>query len=117
VSEGGTSNLVMVREGVLIAPPPYMDILEGITLNTVLAIAKDLSLPISIRPIHRSELFVSDEVFICGTASEIVCVTRIDHRIIGEGKPGPITLRIQDEFSQIVQGKNSKYDDCLEPVI
>jgi branched-chain amino acid aminotransferase len=116
VSEGGTSNLVMVRDGTLITPPPYMDILEGITLDTALTIVRDIGLPVSTRPIHRSELFVADEVFICGTASEIVAVTRIDHRPIGDGKPGLITKRIQDEFRQIVEAKNEKYLHWLEPV-
>jgi branched-chain amino acid aminotransferase len=114
VSEGGTSNIVIVRDGILITPPPYMDILEGITLDTALIIARDLGLPVTARPIHRSELFVAEEVFICGTASEIVAVTRIDHRLIGDGKPGPITKRIQDEFRRIVEAKNEKYIDWLE---
>jgi branched-chain amino acid aminotransferase len=117
VSEGGTSNIVMVRDGTLITPPPYMDILEGITLDTVLTIARDIGLPISIRPFHRSELFVAEEAFICGTFSEIVAVTRIDHRPIGDGKPGMITKRIQDEFKQVVEAKNEKYLAWLEPVI
>jgi branched-chain amino acid aminotransferase len=91
-----------------------MDILEGITLDTALIIARDLGLPVTARPIHRSELFVAEEVFICGTASEIVAVTRIDHRLIGDGKPGPITKRIQDEFRRIVEAKNEKYIDWLE---
>jgi len=114
VSEGGTSNIVIVRDGILITPPPYMDILEGITLDTALIIARDLGLPVTARPIHRSELFVAEEVFICGTASEIVAVTRIDHRLIGDGKPGPITKKIQDEFRRIVEAKNEKYIDWLE---
>jgi branched-chain amino acid aminotransferase len=117
VSEVGTSNIVMVRDGTLITPPPYMDILEGITLDTTLTIAKDIGLPVSMRPLHRSELFVAEEVFICGTVSEIVAVTRIDHRPIGDGKPGPITKRIQDIFRQIVEVKEKKYIDWLEPVI
>lgn len=116
VSEGGTSNLVMVRDGTLITPPPYMDILEGITLDTALAIARDIGLTVSARPIQRSELFVAEEVFICGTASELVSVTRIDHRSIGNGKPGPVTMRIQGEFTKIVQGKNEKYLDWLDPM-
>lgn len=116
VSEGGTSNIVLVRDGIIITPPPYMDILEGITLDSVLIIAQDLGLPVSARPIHRSELFVAEEVFICGTASEIVPVARIDHRPIGDGKIGLITKRIQEEYRKIVEGKNEKYFDWLEPV-
>jgi branched-chain amino acid aminotransferase len=116
VSEAGTSNLVIVRGEILITPPPYMDILEGITLDTALTIAKDIGITISERPIHRSELFIADEVFICGTMSEIVAVTRIDHRPIGNGKVGPITKKIQDIFRQIVEASDEKYTDWLEPV-
>jgi branched-chain amino acid aminotransferase len=115
ISEGGTSNLLIIRGGVLITPPPYMDILEGITLDTVLSLAKDIDLPISIRPLHRTELFVAEEVFVCGTASEIIAVTRVDHRTIGDGKPGQITKRLQNEFTKIVEAKNEKYISWLEP--
>jgi branched-chain amino acid aminotransferase len=114
VSEGGTSNLLIVRDEILITPPPYMDILEGITLDTVLTIARNIGLSVSTRPIHRSEVFIAEEVLICGTAAEIVPVTRVDHRPIGDGKPGPITKRIQDEFRQIVTAKKEKYLDWLE---
>jgi branched-chain amino acid aminotransferase len=116
VSEGGTSNLVMVREGVLITPPPYMDILEGITLDSVLTLARDIGLPVCARPIHRSELFVAEEIFICGTASEIVPVARVDHRPVADGEIGLITRRIQEEYRKAVEGKNEKYLDWLEPV-
>jgi len=116
VSEGGTSNIVMIRDEILITPPPYMDILEGITLDSLLILAEDMGLTVSSRPIHRSELFGADEVFICGTASEIVPVTRIDHRSIGNGKPGTITNSIQDEFRKVVKGKNKKYLNWLDPL-
>jgi len=117
VSEGGTSNLVMIRNGVLITPPPYMDILEGITLDSTLRLAKDLGLPVEDRPIQRSELYVAEEIFSCGTASEIVSVTHVDHRAIGDGNRGPITKRLQDEYRRVAEGKNEKYADWLEPVI
>lgn len=116
VSEGGTSNIVMVREGTLITPPPYMDILEGITLDCVLTIARDMGYPVSVRPFHRSELFVADEAFICGTFSGITAVTRVDHRNIDDGKPGPITRSIGDRFSRIIEGYEDKYNGWFDPV-
>ena len=116
VSEGATSNIVILRNGVLITPPPYMDILEGITLDTVIQIAAHLSTPIEFRPIHRSEVYIADEVFLCGTASEVKAVNMLDHRIIGDGKVGPVTQRIQDVFARILQGKEKPFKNWLEPV-
>ena len=116
VSEGSTSNIIIVRNGILITPPPYMDILEGITLDSVGKIANSLGKTVQVRPIHRSEVYIADEVFLCGTAAEIRPVTRVDNRVISEGKLGPITKKIQDMFARIVRGHEPDLRHWLEPV-
>lgn len=116
VSEGSTSNIVIVRGGWLVTSPPYMDILEGITLDTVIQIARHLDMPIDVRPIHRSEVYVADEVFYCGTASEVKAVTQVDNRTVGDGDVGPVTQKIQDAFRHIVAGLKPGFANWLDPV-
>lgn len=116
VSEGATSNIVIIRDGILITPPPYMDILEGITLDTVTNIARHLKMQIEFRPIHRSEVYIADEVFLCGTASEVKAVTKVDHRVIGGGLVGPITRKIREMFRRILLGQEPDFMEWLEAV-
>ena len=116
VSEGSTSNIVIVRNNVLITPPPYMDILEGITLDSVIQIANHLRKSIKFRPIQRSEVYIADEVFLCGTASEIKPVTQVDNRVISNGEIGPITKEIQYMFQRIIRGQVPAFTHWLEPV-
>ncbi len=113
VSEGSGENVFVVRKGV-IKTPPASGILEGITRDSVITIAKDLGLDVVEAPITRDELYIADEVFLCGTAAEITPVREIDRRTIGAGEPGPITRKLQEVFFKAVRGEDPKYMHWLD---
>jgi branched-chain amino acid aminotransferase len=115
VSEGSAMNLFMVRDETLITTPVYADILEGITRKTLLQVASDLGIPTEVRPIQRSELYVCDEVFFCGTGVQLAPIAKVDHREV-KNPDMPITKKMQKEFFSIVRGKNKKYKKWLTPV-
>ncbi|VVB54836.1 Amino-transferase class IV [uncultured archaeon] len=113
VSECSGENLFIVRKGKLFTPPTSAGILEGITRDSVLKIAKDdLGLKAKQRDISRDELYLAEEAFLTGTAAEITPIREIDGRTIG--KPGPITKQIQEKFFSIVKGNDEKYAEWLE---
>jgi len=117
VSEGSAENIFIVRDGVLITPPVTDNILEGVTRRVIMQLARDeLGVACVERPIDRSELYTADECFLCGTGGEIVPVTYIDRRPVGDGKVGPISARIRDVYFDIVRGNNPKYIAWLTPV-
>ncbi len=116
VSEGSACNMMLVRRGVLITPPVTADILEGITRRSVLQIARDAGIAVEEREVDRTELYVADEIFFCGTGVQVTPVTKIDRRPVGNGKVGPITSRIQRTFFDTVQGKTAEYREWLTPV-
>ena len=117
VSEGSAMNLFMVRNGKLITTQAVDNILEGITRDSIIELAKkELSLETEIRQIDRTELYVCDEVFFCGTGAQVSPVTMIDHRAIGNGKVGPISKNLQEIYFDIVKGKNSKYKNWCTAV-
>jgi len=117
VSEGSAENLFMVRRGQLVTPGVTSDILEGITRGGIIDIARrELDLECHVRPIDRSELYVADEVFLCGTGGQISAVASIDHRPIGDGRIGPITRAIMDVYFDAVKGKHHHYKDWVIPV-
>ena len=117
VSEGSAANLMMVRNGALITTPITSNVLEGITRRTVLQLARDeFDLSIEERVIDRTELYIADEAFFCGTGAQIKPISSVDHRTLGDGKPGPITTAIADLYFRIVYGKESGYSDWLTPV-
>jgi branched-chain amino acid aminotransferase len=115
VSEGSAMNLFIVRKGTIITTPVYADILEGITRRTVLEVAKNLGIPTIVRPIQRSELYVCDEAFFCGTGVQLAPIIRIDHREVKDSSV-PITTKLQEEFFAIVRGKREKYRNWLTPI-
>jgi branched-chain amino acid aminotransferase len=115
VAEGSGENIFVIRKGVIYTPPTA-GILEGITRDSVITIAKDLGYQVSEERITRDQLYIADEVFVTGTAAEVVAVCEIDTRIIGEGKMGSVTRSIQNEFHQIIHGKNTKYDKWVDLV-
>lgn len=115
VSEGSGENIFIVRKG-KIYTPPTATILEGITRDSVLQIARDLGYEISEERLTRDQLYIADEVFVCGTAAEVVAVCEIDHRKIGSGKMGAVTRKIQQEFFEVVRGESNKYDQWLDIV-
>jgi branched-chain amino acid aminotransferase len=117
VSEGSAENLFMVRKGRLVTPGVDADILEGITRDGIMRIARDeLGMDCDIRPIDRSELYIADEVFLCGTGAQVSPVSSIDHRPVGNGGIGPVTEKIMAAYFDAVRGKSPAYRDWLTPV-
>jgi len=117
VSEGASANLFMVKKGVLVTSPVSDSILEGITREVVLDLARDeLQLPVEIRSIDRSELYVADELFYCGTGVQVAPITRVDHRPVNTGEPGEVARKLQAIYFEAAMGNNPKYSDWLEPV-
>jgi branched-chain amino acid aminotransferase len=117
VSEGSAENLFLVRDGKLITPGEYCNILEGITRQTVMQLARDeLGLETEVRTVDRSELYVADEVFFCGTGVQVVAVAEIDHRPVGTGTLGPVVRRLRELYFDIVRGRNEKYRQWCTPV-
>jgi branched-chain amino acid aminotransferase len=110
VSEGSAMNIFMVRNGVLITPPSTDNILEGITRRSVIELAREeLEIEVVERSIDRSEVFIAEEVFMTGTAAQIVAATKVDYRPIGSGKMGPITAKLRAVFNDVVHARNPKY--------
>ncbi len=105
ISEGSGENLFVVRDGVLYTTPMGAGILSGITRDSIIKIAHDLQLPVSEQALPREMLYVADELFFCGTAAELTPIRSVDHIQVGEGKPGPITRAIQDEYLGIAKGR------------
>jgi branched-chain amino acid aminotransferase len=117
VSEGPGSCVFIVKDGVLITPPLTASILESITRSTIIDIARDdLDLEVIERDVEKSELYIADEVFMCGTAVEIVPVFSVDKVQVGQGAEGGVTLSIKNLYLQIVRGKVKKYKKWLTPV-
>ena len=107
VSEGSGENIFIVRAGTVITPPLASSILPGITRDSVITLCRDLDIPFQERSIPREELYISDEVFFVGTATEITPIRSIDRHVIGSGQRGPVTKTLQDEFFGILQGKKA----------
>lgn len=116
VAEGSGENIFIIKDGILYTPPVYDSILEGITRDTVITIARDLGLTVTEKRITREELYTADEVFFTGTAAEVTPVVNIDGRVIGNGEPGPITLKVRSYYMDVVHGRVSKYKNWLTPI-
>lgn len=116
VCEGPGENVFIYKNNKLITPPACDNILEGITRDMVLKIAKDFNITVEERSISRTELYSADEVFFTGTAMEVAPVVEIDRRVIGNGKPGRIALTIKDQLMNIGSGRVEKYLDYCTPV-
>jgi branched-chain amino acid aminotransferase len=116
VAEGSGCNLFLVRDGALVTAPITGDILEGITRRTMMQFARDEGIPIEERDIDRSELYIVDEAFFCGTGVQIAPIATIDGRPVGDGIPGPITMRLRELFFDTVRGRNADYAHYLTKV-
>lgn len=116
VTEGSAMNIFFVINGTLVTSNTTDDILVGVTRNTVIEIAKELNIPVKERAIDRTELYLADEAFCCGTGAQIVPVASIDHRPVGCGKIGNITKQISDMYFNVVRGKVEKFKDWCTPV-
>jgi branched-chain amino acid aminotransferase len=115
-SEASAANLFVLRNGVLLTPPVYDDILEGITRSAMMELAADEGLRIEIRSIDRSELYIADEVFLCGTGVQVSPVIEVDHRPVGTGKVGPIARALKDRYFEAVRGRLPEYRHWLTPM-
>jgi branched-chain amino acid aminotransferase len=112
VSEGSGENIFLVLEGKLITPPPSDNILMGITRDTVMKLAKnELGIDTVEMQVDRSELYVAEECFFTGTAANVAPILEIDHRLIGTGKIGELTARLQKLFAEVMVGRNAKYPE------
>jgi len=117
VSEAPGSCIFIVRDGALITPPITASILESITRDTIIDIARnDFGLTVVERDIDRTELYICDEIFLCGTAAEITPIVSVDKIIVGDGKPSEITKSISQRYFNIVRGKVEAYKEWLLPV-
>ena len=114
VCEGTGENLFVVRDGVISTPPVSDGLLEGITRDSIMVIADDLGYPILEESLVRTDLYTADEMFMTGSAAEVVPVRSVDHRVIGPA--GPITLDLQQTFFKVVHGEVAEYDEWLERV-
>lgn len=117
VTEASAANIFIVRRGVVITPPPQSDVLEGITRRTIIDLLRnELGYEVVERDIDRTEVYVADEMFLCGTGVQIVGITKVEHRLIGTGRMGTVTHSLRDLFFDVVNGKVERYRDWLMPV-
>ena len=116
VAEGSGANLFLVKGGKLITNDREASILMGITRDSVLTIARDLGIPVEIRPLSVSDLRGADELFFSGTAVEVMPIRQVDDRTIGDGAPGPVTRRIRSVYQDAVHGRLDQYRQWLAPV-
>jgi branched-chain amino acid aminotransferase len=117
VSEGSAENFFVVRNGMLITPPVTSNILEGITRDTIIALAREeLGLETIERPINRSEVYICDEAFFTGTGVQVAAITRVEHRPLGTGAIGPVVTALRQIYFDVVRGKNDRYLDWCTPV-
>jgi branched-chain amino acid aminotransferase len=116
VSEGSAEHVFIVRDGGLVSPPSTADNLDGITRQTIITLADELGIPFVERHIGRTELYVADEVFLCGTGAEITAVRSVDGRLVGDGKVGAVTARLSERFVAVVRGRVPRYAEWLTPV-
>ena len=116
VCEGSAENIFIVRGGQFITPPATDNILEGITRDTLITmIQDDMGCEVIQRSIDRTELYVADEVFMCGTGAQVSPVVEVDRRPVGDGEPGKLTMQLQAAYFDIVKGNNPKYQEWLTP--
>ena len=113
VAEGSGENIFFVQDNVVFTPP-LTSVLPGITRDSVMTLLSDMGYEVREQHSTRDQLYIADEVFFTGTAAEITPIREIDDRIIGEGKPGPITTALQHAFFEVVKGNNAKHIDWLD---
>jgi len=116
VCEGTGENIFVVRDGVISTPPMTSSILEGISRDSIIKIADDMGHEIVVREIAADELPIADEIFLTGTAAEMVPVRELDDRPVGSGKPGPITNALLAVYEDALHGRDERYRDWLDPV-
>ena len=117
VSEGSAENLFIVRSGKLVTPPGTDNILEGITRSTIMQLARaEMGLEVEVRRIDRTELYIAEEAFFCGTGVQVAAIVEVDRRRVGSGKIGPVVSRLRNIYFDVVRGKVEKYKGWCTPV-
>jgi branched-chain amino acid aminotransferase len=116
VNEASAANVFVVRDGVALTPPVSDDLLEGVTRKAILEVLANEGIPHEVRSIDRSELYVADEMFLCGTGVQISPVIEIDYRPIGSGEIGPISRLVRDRYFDAVRGRLPEYAHWLTPI-
>lgn len=116
VTEGSAMNLFIIVGGRLITSSTTDNILQGVTRNTVIQLAKDLGIEVEERTIDRTELYLADEAFFCGTGAQISPIVSIDHRDLGDGKVGPIATKLQNLYFDVVCGRVPQYKKWCMPI-
>ena len=117
ISEGSAEHVFVIRNGTLFSPPSTEDNLDGITRRSLITMAtEDLGLAFEERSIGRTELYVADEMFLCGTGAQVTPVRSVDRRTVGEGKVGPLTTKISQHFQDVVHGRVEHRKNWLTPV-
>jgi branched-chain amino acid aminotransferase len=116
VNESSAANIFVVRDGVAITPPVSDDLLEGVTRKALMELLRNEGLPVLERSIDRSELYVADEVFVCGTGVQVSPVIEVDHRKVGAGEVGPIARLVRDRYFDAVRGRLPEYRHWLTPI-
>ena len=115
VAEGSGENIFITRKGIL-KTTPLTSILAGITRESIIKIARDMGITVAEERFSRDDLYIADEAFVTGTAAELTPLREVDNRVIGSGKPGPVTKKLQNAFFAIVHGKDSRYKEWLTPI-
>lgn len=115
VAECPGENIFMVKKGQIVTSPAA-SILEGITRQSVETLANDAGCTIAERPISRDQLYMADEVFVCGTAAELIALREIDFRTVGSGSMGPVTKKLQDAYLEAVSGRGKRSPEWLTPI-
>jgi branched-chain amino acid aminotransferase len=115
-SEGSAANMFVVRDGILLTPPVTDDILEGVTRRVMFELAEANGFKVEVRSIDRSEIYVADEMFLCGTGVQLSPVIELDHRKIGDGEIGPITRRMRQAYFDAVRGRSPAFAHWLTPI-
>ena len=116
VNEASAANLFIVRDGVALTPPVSDDLLEGVTRKGLMELLANEGIPVEERSIDRSELYVADEVFLCGTGVQVSPVIEVDHRPVGSGAIGPIGRLVRDRYFDAVRGRLPEYSHWLTPI-
>ena len=116
VNEASAANVFMIRDGVALTPPVSDDLLEGVTRKALMELLANEGIPVLERSIDRSELYVADEAFLCGTGVQVSPIIEIDHRPVGSGQIGPIGRLVRDRYFDAVRGRLPEYAHWLTPI-
>jgi branched-chain amino acid aminotransferase len=117
VAEAPGACLFLVRDGIALTPPITGGILESITRTTLIELLEDqMSVPVVEREVDRTELYIADEVWMCGSALEVTPIVSVDRFPVDDGQIGPITAELQKEYEDVIRGKNPEYSDWVLPV-